>query len=294
MSYSALESSSRRAIHAIETPEHVTMRFELADYATRASAFAIDVGLQIVAMVVVFFLAIGVSAGVDIGHAIALLMLAYFLLRIFYFTASELYGHGRTIGKRIAKIRVVSRDGGILTAQRIFARNLTREIETFLPAVAVFFGEHLETTAIVSATYAVWMIIFLLFPLMNRSNARLGDLIAGTVVIREPSVALLPDLLDEAREVTAGREFQFSETQLSIYGKRELQVLEEVLRRPHSPEREATLGQIAERIQRKIDWQSPDERILDSENFLQSFYIQQRENLETGLLRGERREEKVR
>ena len=54
-------------------------------------------------------------------------------MRNLYFIHFELSWHGATPGKRIVGIRVVDRRGGPLLPAAVIARNLTREIEIFIP-----------------------------------------------------------------------------------------------------------------------------------------------------------------
>ena len=60
-------------------------------------------------------------------------MLLLFFLRNLYFVHFELSARGATPGKRAVGIRVTDRRGGPLTASAVIARNLTRELELFLP-----------------------------------------------------------------------------------------------------------------------------------------------------------------
>ena len=71
--------------------------------------------------------------------------------------------------------------------------------------------------------------MFALFPLFNRDRLRVGDFVAGTWVVRAPRVALDIDLAARGAEQSA--RFQFSDTEVSAYGIKELAVLEQVLRR---------------------------------------------------------------
>ena len=86
-------------------------------------------------------------------------------------------------------------------------------------------------------------------------------------------------------EALASR-FAFTATQLDAYGERELQVLEEVLRRGHP----TTVREVAGRIRVKIGWEPlPEERDLE---FLDAFYAAERRKLEGDLLFGRRRRDK--
>jgi uncharacterized RDD family membrane protein YckC len=267
-------------------------------------AFLLDSFLQALLLIVLGFglrLMLGAGA-VDFGEGwvAASWMLGAFLLRTFYFIAFELRWSGRTPGKRTLGLRVVAADGGGLEAGMVFARNLTRELEVFLPLLALMAPQILlpEGTWWAWPAVAAWAVAVSLLPFFNRRRARLGDLAAGTVVVEEPRETLLPDLLGspqpsaggsaaaEARPVSR----RFSEAQLEVYGIRELQVLEDVLRRPDAADDHELLELIRRRIERKIDWESVEE--VPTFEFLHSFYAEQRAHLEHRMLLGERREKK--
>src|SRR4030095_16192685 len=85
----------------------------------------------IVVLLIALISAIGVSGGsllaVSIGPFIG------FMVRNLYFVGFELAGRGGTPGNRCVGLRVIDGAGGPLQPSAIVARNLTREIETFLP-----------------------------------------------------------------------------------------------------------------------------------------------------------------
>jgi Predicted membrane protein/domain len=72
-------------------------------------------------------MALGLRAGLSLG------VFAAFLLRNLYMIHFELVWRGATPGKRLMGIKVIDRHGGPLLPGAVIARNLTREIEYFLP-----------------------------------------------------------------------------------------------------------------------------------------------------------------
>jgi uncharacterized RDD family membrane protein YckC len=278
-------TESRR--REVVTPEGVPLRFELAGVGDRAAAFLLD-GLIIVAAAVgsmLFLLILFAATG---GAAVGvLLLLTFFFLRNLYFTFFESLWRGSTPGKRLLGLRVIDRNGGPLTAEAVFARNLMREVETFIPLLvllapsAVWPGVPGWTQLLA----AVWLVLLALLPFFNRDRLRAGDLLGGTLVVRAPRVLLLDDLSGQALSPEA--RFSFMNEQLDLYGIYELQVLEDLLRRAPSF---ATLAEVAAKIQAKIGWSpQPGE---SPEAFLRSFYTAQRARLEQRMLLGERRERK--
>ncbi len=125
----------------------------------------------------------------------------------------------------------------------------------------------------------------LAIPALNRDRMRGGDLIAGTIVISLPKVTLLSDLVERTLR------FVFTPAQLQAYGAFELQVLEELLRRPQNKESTQVLDEVADKICRKIGWTVPLPR-SDVTVFLRDFYTAERAFLEREQLYGKARADK--
>jgi len=270
----------------IVTPEGVPLTVELAEFSERAIALIVDLliclGAGIAIVLAFFYLAVHGLSGVIF---VAVLNLVAFFLRVLYFIHFELSGRGATPGKRVAGIRVIDRRGGPLTASAVIARNLTRELEVFMPIGLLISASSGARGPWGSLLLLGWLICFLALMFFNRDRMRAGDLIAGTLVIGMPRQRLLGDLVE-----TRAR-FAFADDQLAAYGKRELQILEDVLRRPEDAETGELLRDVCDRIVRKIGW---TERVgpADTRLFLRDFYTAQRAFLEREQLFGRPRADK--
>ena len=282
----------------IVTPEGVALPVDLADRGERAAAVLIDL-IIIVAALLVFWLALWLALGGEdtapSGWGLAFALVVSFALRSFYFTFFELRWHGRTPGKRLLRLRVIDRRGGRLRSDAVFARNLMREVELFLPISLLIAGESLGGDGWVALLTLVWVFIFVLMPFFNAERMRAGDIVGGTWVIAAPKSVLLPDVAAAPAAAPlapddASSAYPFTRQQLDVYGIYELQTLEDVLRQrgPHAGEARAA---VARRIQRKIGW-SEASRAVDSRAFLEAFYAALRGRLEAKMLLGVRREDK--
>jgi uncharacterized RDD family membrane protein YckC len=151
---------------ALETPEGATLPLTPAGVGVRAVALIIDFLIKSVAMAIIFgiFALIG-KAGVGIALIIA------FLLEWFYPVYFEVWQQGCTPGKKIMHIRVINDDGTPVTFGASLLRNLLR-VADFLPLMYV--------AGIVTSV-------------MNREFKRLGDLVAGTLVVYEAEPLIRPD-----------------------------------------------------------------------------------------------------
>lgn len=268
------------------TPEGVDLNLRLADAWQRLGAFLIDL-LVMVGMLAVLHLALAIilsltgQSGREVSAIIYLLGL--FILRNFYFILQEVGPRAATVGKRAIGLRVVARSGERLTADRVIARNLMREIEFYLPLSFVI-GDLARGVAdwLLALGGIAWTLIFVLFPLFNRDRMRIGDLLAGTWVVRAPK----RDLQGEVGQGWEGSpQFQFTDAQLDVYGVFELQTLEKVLR----DSRPEAIVPVAAAIRRKIGL--PDDGEHDYA-FLTAYYNAARTRMERGLLFGKRKLDK--
>ena len=155
----------------IETPERVPLHFALASIGNRFLACAIDHTIQGVttALMVIAFLALAnySSFGDRLKTApnwvYAVLIVILFLVVSGYFAFFEWAWRGQTPGKRWLKLRVIREDGRPVTFWEATVRNLLRCLD-MMPAF-----------------YSIGLISVF----VSSIDQRVGDLIAGTVVVRE-------------------------------------------------------------------------------------------------------------
>lgn len=320
----AMRHKARR-LRLISTPEGVRVSVALADRGERAGAVLLDL-LFILLSLLFGVLALGVLKRFDLmtfDWVIVFGYLMFFLIRNFYFLFFELRWQGRTPGKKIMNLRVIDRRGGTLTADAVFARNLVREVELFIPMMLLLSGTKVGFGAWETLLQWMWIGVFLFFPFFNKDRMRVGDLIAGTWVVVSPKASLLSDLSEEDRlspptqpeakqpdgleavrntgtqatpEEASTLRYTFTDKQLDIYGIFELQTLEDVLRRS-GPEAHTVRAAVADRIRQKIGHASgagPDGTLTPGQvaPFLDQFYKALRQRLEARMLLGDRKESK--
>jgi uncharacterized RDD family membrane protein YckC len=274
---------------AFITPEGVDLRLELASAGSRAGAFMIDLIIMVVTLVAMTLLLLYLASGLGKGgpsEGVAeflgvLWLVGFFILRNGWFSLFEMGSRGATPGKRLMGLRVVARDGARLTGAAVIARNAMREIEVFLPLsfLGAQAAEGLADTFL-TIFALLWSGIFLFFPLFNRDRLRVGDLVAGTWVVRNEKAGLSADLVGSAYQARR----TFPPAALQLYGVYELQTLEDVLRN-ENPDAVVT---VARTIRSKADL--PDDG--DDYGFLSDYYAALCAHLEAGLMVGRRRESK--
>ena len=156
----------------IETPERVPLHFGLASIGNRFLACAIDHAIQALALAIIFIACIILASFSFVEQAvsgapkwvIAVMIIMLFLVFAGYFAFFEWIWSGQTPGKRWLKLRVIREDGRPITFWEASVRNLLRSFDIF-PA----------------PFYSVGLISVF----ASTRDQRLGDMVAGTVVVRE-------------------------------------------------------------------------------------------------------------
>ncbi len=216
----------------IETPERVPLEFALASIGNRFLAVAIDHFIQYLSIFLIawLFLSITGYSGADVVDGpeqlfndapkwvIAVLILILFLIFAGYFIAFEWLWSGQTPGKRLLRLRVIREDGRPLTLWESVARNLLR-ISDAVPGFII-------------PVYSVGLIAIFL----SGRDQRLGDVFAGTVVIRERSgeaptfAETFSTRITDSAFTRIQRPVQVS-AKVSTLTEREIEVVESFLRR---------------------------------------------------------------
>lgn len=150
---------------SLETPEGAALPLAPAGICVRIMAFLIDFLIKSVATAAVFGL-LALIGGLGVGIALILA----FLIEWFYPVYFEVWRQGRTPGKRNFGLRVINDDGTPVTFAASLLRNLLRIVD-FLPLMYL--------TGVIASV-------------ANREFKRLGDLVAGTMVVYDMAPLPLP------------------------------------------------------------------------------------------------------
>jgi uncharacterized RDD family membrane protein YckC len=288
-----------KLVREIVTPEGIPLKFTLARAGDRAAAFVLDTLAQVIVLVAITW-GLWYAVGGEGTWLTAVIVVLAFLLANFYFAFFEVRWQGATPGKRRLGIRVIDARGGQLETSAVLARNLIRELEVWTPLRFLLAGSLVwpDAPGWARLIAGAWAFVFLFMPVFNKDRLRVGDMIAGTRVVMQPKVVLVPDLAQESAAVPfwapAGTKptaaYAFSDAQLGIYGIYELQVLERVLRtNPGEASYLEAVRTVSEKVREKIRY---DGKVVDDERFLREFYAAQRAHLEQKLLFGQRRQDK--
>lgn len=263
-----------------ETPENILVNYQPAGLGTRFMAWIVD---SIIAYLIVFGLILGlialgiasdglieyieehlsysfgddkVSLELKMGIFFSLFLLILNTVSFVYFFLFEYFGHGRTLGKRWMSIRVIGEEGVALNSTKVFLRSVFR---------------------IVDSIPIAWLV-----PLFSKRSKRLGDMVAGTLIVVDQ-----PGTLEDVREELDGeaqREFRFSRTGLDELKQKEVHLIAQLLERAESMDEsirkelyQKTVDSMATHFDHELPETSSYERYL--KELLQSYYERQHRRL---------------
>lgn len=153
----------------VATPERVSFGYQVAGIGTRAIAQLLDLLMLAGVLLGIWLAAIAIGqTGLDTA-AFLLALLGTFVVIFGYFWACEAFWSGQTVGKKVFRLRAVGDRGEPMTFAQAGIRNVVRLVD-FLP-------------------YAYGVGIVVLFA--NGKGKRLGDLAAGTIVVKDSDAVQL-------------------------------------------------------------------------------------------------------
>ena len=174
----------------IETPEQTSIEFPLAGIGSRFLAILIDIMIQFGTTIalILMFVGLGYSVRGALGSLppsagpwiAAVLLFLGFVLMYGYFILFEAIWNGQTPGKRLTHIRVIKDTGQPITAIDAVARNLMRIIDQLPFAYGI-------------GVLTAWI---------SPQSKRLGDYVAGTVVVHEKPLKNVTMQWDAPAQVT--------------------------------------------------------------------------------------------
>lgn len=149
------------------TGDAVVLELRPAGFATRAAALAIDVILQVVALLALAVVVMWIGVSVNPAATAAIYLGLTILILVGYPTAFETLSRGRSLGKMALGLRVVGTDGSPERFRQALARALSGVVEFWM------------TSGVVA----------LITSMINREGRRVGDFVAGTMVVEERSAS---------------------------------------------------------------------------------------------------------
>jgi uncharacterized RDD family membrane protein YckC len=229
----------------IDTPEQIALELPIAGIGSRFLAMAVDTLIQVVlyliaGLIAIFSLPLGSSVFTFLPKLLGPAMAIFVGFAIYwgYFAIFEIFWKGQTPGKRFTGIRVIKESGRPINAFEAVGRNLMRAVDG-LPGV-----------------YGVGVVCMM----CNQRSRRLGDFVAGTVVVHEKaSEEVRPSWNTTTETVPAS-------SGVGQVTADDLVLIETYLHRRFDLDPEVRLPtaiQIAERIKAKTGMQSAPQQHVD-------------------------------
>ncbi len=179
------------SIIQIGTPFNIDLEFEIAEFHKRLLAYIIDFILMVIyVMSLKYFLYDGL--GLDAGSSIGVDVLLVSLPMMLYPLLSELWMNGQSIGKKLLNIRVISLEGGEPTLGQYLSRWITRMWEWPFLFGYVALEHKMTIVAYIMATAVLGVVVVIVVAVNGRSQ-RLGDMLAGTVIVNTQTSLTLND-----------------------------------------------------------------------------------------------------
>lgn len=243
--------------YSISTPENVDLHLELAGLGSRIWAAFIDMALvylMILLVVIVALVAAAVIEGLELSqdakqnvylYLAGITILTVSAVQIGYFILFEKLWQGQTPGKRIAQIRVIEANGQPVNWPSVILRNLIRFVDMGLLMIGV---------------------VVMIF---DKNERRLGDLLGGTLVIRERQ----PELSARNLRISISDQPTSSFVDIGQITPDEYHLLVSFLRRRFQMEtgsRAALAKQMEEYYRTKLN---PEYKGESAENFLERLYL---------------------
>lgn len=242
--------------YLISTPENVDLHLELAGVGSRIWANFVDSVLEFLLICLVGLIALLIVlliAKTDMPHDTKAVLYSYvggialllvFCIMVGYYICFEGLWQGQTPGKRLAHIRVIEANGQPVNWPAVWIRNLLRLIDSGLAVIGV------------------------LFMIFDKTERRLGDMAAGTLVIRERDAGLtVQNLRIQSGPVRA------SYVDAGQLTPDEYQLLTNFLQRRHRMDRQSRLAvgrQLDEYFRLRLN---PENRGEAPEEFLEKVYL---------------------
>ena len=174
----------------IGTAFNIDLEFEIAEFHKRLLAYIIDFVLLLIYLLSMKFILYGQFAlnwDESVGLDILIISLPMFL----YSLLTELWFNGQTLGKKLMSIRIISLEGGEPTFGQFLLRWITRFFEwPFFFGYIAFSATNLFIYSFITGMLGIAVVIIIS---VSNKNQRLGDMIAGTVVVNTKSALTLAD-----------------------------------------------------------------------------------------------------
>lgn len=245
----------------IDTPENVTFDYDISGIGSRFLAALVDTTIILLLQIIIFgafFLLFSAGQALRkdniLTWALAVTGLVSFMMLWGYYVFFEFLWNGQSPGKRLVGLRVIRLDGTPISVSESIIRNLVRLID-FMPMA-----------------YGIGVVTMFI----NNQSRRVGDLVAGTIVVHDRQIKGLHELspIKAGAFITPGSENEIPEGfPVEKLTQHELQIIEEFLaRRNELSNRQVLARHVLTSIIRRLDIPGESMALDKSEKILAAIY----------------------
>ncbi len=262
--------------YTIDTPENIAFTYAVAGIGSRFLAAMVDTLLLIFMMLLVVIsmllmvAALGDGAAADTmsGVIVAIGIVLIFLIQWGYYIIFEMLWNGQSPGKRLIRLRVVREGGRPVT----FAASAIRNLVRFIDLLPSFYG------------------LGVLVMFIDQRARRLGDLAAGTLVVKDRAAVSLEHLTAQAEELPLPHHAPDAPAtplipNLHLVTRHDYDVVQQFLRRRSELGRDSRqrLGlQLAQRLQERLSLPDQGDHELFLEHLVREYRISHQKESSTG------------
>ena len=249
----------------IATPFNIDIEFEVAEFHKRLLAYLIDFILLITYMLSMLYLLFG---GFRLGEgSIGFVILVILLPMLFYTLLSELWLGGQTLGKKVLSIKVVSLDGGEPTLGQYLLRWFLRFYEWGFIIFTLFW----HNGFIGFGFLLLGGITSIIVMVISAKSQRLGDLVAGTVVVNTKSNLTVHDTIFQQ---VAQNDYKVTFPEVMKLSDRDINTVKNVIAQARKNNNFEMVNRVAYKVQEVLKISSDRyaldflEKIMEDYNYL--------------------------
>lgn len=259
---------------SIKTAQNVNIEYEPALLGQRILAYVIDYIIITICVWGIYFLILQYYFGnlFELGlrpsqvppfETLIIFWIVFLLPSIFYHLLSEVFMQGQSIGKKIIGIKVIRLNGTQPTIGRYILRWVLRLIDNFLYGIP----------AITAITY-------------SKNNQRLGDMVAGTTVVRFKKRHKMTlqnvveesqqDVIKEPRISSSGFIYDPTYPQVTVFNQKDIRIIEETLQNYYRTKDKKMVNKVALRTQEVLKVRGKQQPVLLLETVVKDYkYLNQ-------------------
>jgi uncharacterized RDD family membrane protein YckC len=181
----------------LETTQNVFLKLEIATVGERILAALFDRSFMVLYVVVVFWLLDAVGITIESDEGVYYVFMLFFSLPVFFFAlGQELISNGRSLGKKIMKMRVIKTDGSTPSIGDFILRWMLRLVDLYFVVILLLLSDS-DVAQGVGAFFLFFTapVVGLYFMIRSKNSQRLGDLASDTIVVKNIRKVTLEDTI---------------------------------------------------------------------------------------------------